>query len=86
MTDAMQVIIELRSPLDTSVRWKLQPAGNGTLPLGLISLRLARLRSINSVLSDKRLNVLGARKDSGIEIITYAFADADNAKFVLRAV
>ena len=41
---------------------------------------------MNSVLLEKRLNVRGARKDSDIEIITYAFADADNAKFVLRAV
>ncbi|KAH6642393.1 ricin B lectin domain-containing protein [Boeremia exigua] len=70
--DAMQVTTELRSPLDLSVRWKLQHAGNGAF-------------YINNVGTGKQLNVRGGYKESGTEIITYMLTENGNAQFVLKA-
>lgn len=42
--------------------------------------------SINCVQTAKQLNVNGAGKEAGTEIITYAFAEVQNAQFLLKAV
>ncbi|CAN9203465.1 unnamed protein product [Alternaria alternata] len=67
---------EIRPPLDNAVRWNIAYAGNGTF-------------YINNVNGQKRqqINVRGAGKESGTEVISYAITDgAENAQFILRAV
>ncbi|KAF1364079.1 hypothetical protein EJ07DRAFT_162590 [Lizonia empirigonia] len=69
----MKVTAELRSPLDGSIRWKFAPAGDGSF-------------YITNVYSNKQLNVRGAGKESGTDIITYDFTNTDNAKFFFKVV
>ncbi|KAF2627068.1 hypothetical protein BU25DRAFT_393664 [Macroventuria anomochaeta] len=71
--DAIQVTTELRSPLEASIRWKLQHAGNGAF-------------YINSVVTGKQLNVRGGGKESGTEIITYPPTEGANSQFLLKSV
>ncbi|KAL1653698.1 hypothetical protein SLS61_003846 [Didymella pomorum] len=70
--DAIQVTTELRSPLDLSIRWKLRHARNGAF-------------YIENVGTGKQLNVRGAGKETGMEVITYAPTEsAENAQFILK--
>ncbi|KAF3050856.1 hypothetical protein E8E11_009667 [Didymella keratinophila] len=69
--DAIQVTTGLRSPLDPSIRWRLRHAGNGAF-------------YIENVGTGKQLNVRGAGKDTGTELIIYAPAEAGNAQFILK--
>ncbi|CAE7033608.1 hypothetical protein P3342_007107 [Pyrenophora teres f. teres] len=72
--DAGKVTVQLRAPLDTSIRWKLAYAGNGAF-------------CINSVNGKKQLNVRGGGKENGTEVITYDLsATSENAQFILKAV
>ncbi|KAL7778163.1 hypothetical protein CFE70_004839 [Pyrenophora teres f. teres 0-1] len=69
--DAGKVTVQLRAPLDTSIRWKLAYAGNGAF----------------CVNGKKQLNVRGGGKENGTEVITYDLsATSENAQFILKAV
>ncbi|PSN71219.1 hypothetical protein BS50DRAFT_487014 [Corynespora cassiicola Philippines] len=68
---AANVTTELRSPLDASIRWKLTRVGNG---------------AFYNAGAKKQLNVRGAGKDAGTELITYDFAEASNSQFFLKLV
>lgn len=42
--------------------------------------------SIDNAAAKKQLNVWGAGKDAGTELITYDFAEASNSQFFLKLV
>ena len=73
MNDSGNITMELRPPLDLSIRWRISHAGNGAF-------------YINSADTKKavQLNVRGAGKTSGTELITYQYATAENVWFILK--
>ncbi|KAI1516062.1 Ricin-type beta-trefoil lectin domain containing protein [Pyrenophora tritici-repentis] len=72
--DADKITVQLRAPLDASIRWKLAHVGNGAF-------------CINSVNGKKQLNVRGAGKENGTEMIMYDMSPkSENAQFILKAV
>ncbi|RMZ70335.1 agglutinin ssa [Pyrenophora seminiperda CCB06] len=68
------VTVELRAPLDPTIRWKLAYCRNGAF-------------CINNVNNQKQLNVNGGAKAVGTEIISYDMSPtSENTQFVLKAV
>ncbi|KAG9185415.1 hypothetical protein G6011_07959 [Alternaria panax] len=73
---AGKITAKIRPPLDTAVRWNIAHVRNGAY-------------AINNVNGDKKLqlNVRGAGKESGTEVISYAITGgAENAQFILKPV
>ncbi|KAI1546886.1 agglutinin ssa-like protein [Pyrenophora tritici-repentis] len=69
--DADKITVQLRAPLDASIRWKLAHVGNGAF----------------CVNGKKQLNVRGAGKENGTEMIMYDMSPkSENAQFILKAV
>ncbi|CAN9381618.1 unnamed protein product [Alternaria alternata] len=71
-----KITSEIRPPLDTAIRWNIAHTGNGTFAINNVDGKMKQ-----------QLNVRGAGKESGTEVIAYGITDnAENAQFILKAV